>query len=94
LGAVVPDDGLLEVTVFSPASPADAFTRMVELFGSAVLDLRIWRDDVIAFRTSRLCLRTDPRQSLAIDGEMRDAEAPEFTVEPSCLRVVIPTRLP
>jgi YegS/Rv2252/BmrU family lipid kinase len=93
LGAVVPDDGLLEVTIFSPASPADAFTRMVELFGSAALDLRIWRDDVIAFRTSRLRLRTEPQQSLAIDGEMREAEAPEFTVEPACLRVVVPHRL-
>jgi YegS/Rv2252/BmrU family lipid kinase len=90
LGAVIPDDGLLEVTIFSPPSPADAFTRMVELFGSAVLDLRLWREDVIAFRTPRLRLRTSPQQPLAIDGEMRHAEAPEFSVAPRCLRVVIP----
>ncbi|MDZ7638883.1 MAG: diacylglycerol kinase family protein [Bryobacterales bacterium] len=90
LGAVIPNDGLLEVTIFSPASPTNAFARMVELFGAAALDLRIWRDDIIAFRTATLSLRTDPPQPLAIDGELRESAAPEFGIEAACLQVAVP----
>lgn len=90
LGSVIPDDGLLEVTIFAPTSASDAFARLWELFGAAALDMRIWRDDIIAFRTANLRIKTDPPQPLAIDGDLREIQAPEFSVEPACLRVMVP----
>ena len=90
LGSVVPDDGLLEVTIFAPTSATDAFARLWVLFGAAALDMRIWRDDILAFRTANLRIKTDPPQPLAIDGDLREIQAPEFSVEPACLRVLVP----
>lgn len=90
LGQVIPDDGLLEVTIGTSRTRLEGINALMSLFASALVKAPVQREDVICFRTNQLKLTTDPPQKLVIDGEIVDANPVEFTCIPRSLTVFTP----
>lgn len=71
LGQIVPDDGLLEVLIYtSPANKMQAVAGMMGLLGAGLLKVEIQRDNLIGFRTQRIRISTNPPQKVVVDGEI------------------------
>jgi YegS/Rv2252/BmrU family lipid kinase len=89
-GAVIPDDGLLEVTIASPADLLEGLQALGSLVGSALSRTASNLESVLTFRVSQLRIHTDPVQKLVVDGEILEAESVEFRCLPGSLRVIAP----
>ena len=89
-GEVIPDDQLLDVTIFTPQNRLQGMNMMATLFTSALAKSQFERDDVICLRIGRLKVTTDPPQKLVIDGELREANPIEFECVPGGLTIFSP----
>ncbi|NEQ54850.1 MAG: YegS/Rv2252/BmrU family lipid kinase, partial [Leptolyngbya sp. SIO3F4] len=89
-GEVIPDDGLLEVTIPLPKTRLQGVNVMATLFTSALVKAQFERDDVVCLRTNRLKVTTDPPQKLVVDGELWEANPIEFNCIPSGLTIFSP----
>jgi YegS/Rv2252/BmrU family lipid kinase len=89
-GQVVPDDGLLEVTIASPSTRLQGFNALASLLASAVVQSPTNHPDLLCLRAERITITTDPPQKLVIDGEMLEADPVTFTCLPGALRVFAP----
>ncbi|PSN17066.1 methylglyoxal synthase [filamentous cyanobacterium CCP5] len=89
-GEVVPDDGLLEVTIATSQGRLQGLNALASLFTSALVKAQIKRDDIVCLRTGRLRITTDPEQDLVVDGEMVQANPVEFECIPDGLTVLAP----
>ncbi len=89
-GRVIPDDGLLEVTIASPATRLQGLNALASLLTSAVVQSPANHPDLLCLRASRITITTDPPQRLVIDGEMLEADPVTFTCLPGALTVFAP----
>ncbi|MBE9142539.1 YegS/Rv2252/BmrU family lipid kinase [Planktothrix mougeotii] len=91
LGQVIPDDGLLEVLMYtSPVDKMQALAGMVRLLGAGLLKTEIQRDNMIAFRTQRLKISTNPPQKVVLDGEIIGTTPIEVECVPKGLKIMTP----
>lgn len=90
LGSVIPDDGLLEVTISTSQTRMQNLRSLVSLAASATRGNPSQRDDILSFRTDRIKITTTPPQKLVIDGEMLEANPMEFVCLPQALTVFAP----
>lgn len=89
-GEVIPDDGLLEVTIPIPQTRLQGVNMIATLFTSALVKSQVEREDVICLRTERLKVTTNPPQKLVVDGELCEANPIEFTCVPGGLTIFSP----
>lgn len=92
LGQVIPDDGLLEVTVATSQTRIQGVRTLAALMRNAVIRTPMQREDILCLRTSRLKVTTDPTQKLVVDGEIIEANPIEFECIPGGLTVFAPLR--
>jgi len=69
-GQVIPDDGLLEITIASPVNRLQGLNAFASLVASAVVRSPTNRPDLLCLRAQAITISTDPPQNLVIDGEM------------------------
>ena len=89
-GQVIPDDGLLEVTIPTSQTLLQGINTMASLFASALVKTQVNREDLLCLRTSRLKVTTDPPQKLVVDGEILEANPVEFECIPNGLTIFTP----
>ncbi|NQV10843.1 MAG: YegS/Rv2252/BmrU family lipid kinase [Cyanobacteria bacterium] len=93
-GRVIPDDGLLEVTIATPANPLQSLNALASLAASAVVQTPTDRDDLLCFRARTITIETDPAQLLVIDGEIVEANPITFECLPGSLTLYAPLPSP
>ena len=89
-GEVIPDDGLLEITIPIPQTRLQGVNMMATLFTSALVKSQFEREDVVCLRTNQLTVTTDPPQKLVVDGELCEANPIEFRCVPGGLTIFSP----
>jgi YegS/Rv2252/BmrU family lipid kinase len=89
-GQVIPDDGLLEVTIATPANRLQGLNALASLAASAMVQSPTDRDDLLCFRASSIRILTDPPQLLVIDGEIVEANPITFDCLPGSLTIFLP----
>ncbi|MGR3277874.1 methylglyoxal synthase [Acaryochloris marina NIES-2412] len=89
-GNVIPDDGLLEVTIPVSNTLLQDINLSATLLASALIKSQVEDKNLICLRTNRLKVTTDPPQILVVDGEILEANPIEFTCIPKGLTVFAP----
>lgn len=89
-GQVIPDDGLLEVTIGTPDTTLKALDAITDLMGAAFFKTPTNREDIICLRTSQIQVTTDPPQKVVIDGELIGTTPVLVTCVPNTLSVIVP----
>ena len=89
-GQVIHDDGLLEVTIASPATRLQGINALASLMASAVVQSATNHPDLYCLRARTLTISTDPPQKLVIDGEILEADPVTFTCLPGALTMFAP----
>lgn len=92
-GQVIPDDGLLEVTIATSKTRLQGLSSLAALARNAAIRVPTQRDDILCIRTSRLKVTTDPPQQLVVDGEIMEANPIEFECIPKGLTVFAPLKV-
>ncbi|MGK7912805.1 MAG: methylglyoxal synthase [Synechococcus sp.] len=90
LGQVIPDDGLLDVTISTAVGGLQSINTMASLFTSAMVKTQFEREDLLCLRARSIKVFTDPPQKLVLDGEMIEANPVEFTCIPNGLTIFAP----
>lgn len=88
---IIPDDGLLDITVVYPENRTGAIAASYNLLRTAVNEESVEREDVTYLRTKSIKITTDPPQKLVLDGDVVGTEE-VVTVEcsPQSLTVFVP----
>ncbi|NEO85235.1 MAG: methylglyoxal synthase [Spirulina sp. SIO3F2] len=89
-GEVIPDDGLLEVTIPVSNTLLQDINASAALIASVLVKSQVEDSNLVCLRTNRLKLTTDPPQALVVDGEVLAANPIEFTAVPHGLTVFAP----
>ena len=89
-GRVVPDDGLMEITIASPTTRLEGLNMLATLVGSALLSSPTNQENLLCFRAARIRISTNPPQRLVVDGEILEANPVEFTCVPGALTLMAP----
>lgn len=89
-GEVIPDDGLLEVTIPISNTLLQDFNTSATLLASALVKTQFEDKNLVCLRTHQLKVTTDPPQTLVVDGEVLEANPIEFTCVPQGLTVFSP----
>ena len=89
-GEVIPDDGLLEITIPTSQGRFQGVNAMATLFASALVKTQFNQEDLICLRTNRLKVTTEPPQKLVVDGEILEANPVEFECIPNGLTIFTP----
>lgn len=89
-GNVIPDDGLLEVTILVSNTLLQDINLSATLLASALIKSQVEDKNLICLRTNRLKVTTDPPQILVVDGEILKANPIEVTCIPKGLTVFSP----
>ncbi|MEO1003282.1 MAG: YegS/Rv2252/BmrU family lipid kinase [Cyanobacteria bacterium J06638_7] len=89
-GEVVPDDGLLEVTVATLASRLQGLNALAALMASAVVQSPTSHPDLLCLRARDIRIDTDTPQKLVIDGEMITSSSVQIRCRPDSLSVITP----
>ncbi len=89
-GEVIPDDGLLEVTIPVSKTILQSLNTSATLFAAALSKSEFADDNLVRLRTERLKVTTDPPQALVVDGEILEANPIEFTCIHNGLTVFAP----
>ncbi|MGB3201545.1 MAG: YegS/Rv2252/BmrU family lipid kinase [Nodosilinea sp.] len=92
LGEVIPDDGLLEVTISTSTTRLQGINALASLMAAAAWGNPTQRDDITCLRTKSLKITTDPPQKLVIDGEILEANPMLFECLPQALTVFAPLK--
>ena len=90
MGQVIPDDGLLDVTISTAVGGLKTINTMASLFTSAMVKTQFEREDLVCLRTNKIKVFTDPPQKLVVDGEMIEANPAEFVCIPNGLTIFAP----
>ncbi|MCP9888117.1 lipid kinase [Cyanobium sp. ATX 6A2] len=94
-GEVIPDDGLLEVTVATPANRLQGLNALAALMTSAVVQSPTSHPDLLGLRAREIHIVTDSPQRLVVDGEMITTDSVHIRCRPESLSVITPlTRSP
>ncbi|MEA5467943.1 methylglyoxal synthase [Spirulina sp. 06S082] len=89
-GEVIPDDGLLDITIITTPQSGLQVNALASLFASALVKTPSKRKDLICLQASRLKITTDPPQKLVIDGEIFAANPVEIECIPKGLTIFTP----
>ena len=89
-GAVIPDDGLLEVTIPVSKNWREDINTSASLIVSALAKSQVEDQNLIRLRTPKLKLFTEPPQKLVVDGEVFEANPVEFVCIAKGLTVFCP----
>ena len=89
-GEVIPNDGLLDVTIPIANTLLEDINTSANLLVSALSKSQIEGANLVCLRTNRLTLTTDPPQTLVVDGEILEANSIEFTCIPNGLTILSP----
>jgi YegS/Rv2252/BmrU family lipid kinase len=87
---VIFDDGLLDLTILSPANPISAIATSYDLLSSALRGAASQREDVGFLRSKRLKITTHPPQKVVLDGELIGTTPIEIECIPSSLTIFTP----
>lgn len=90
MGQVIPDDGLLEMTVTTQNTKIEAIDAIVDLLGAALMRRATRREDTICLRSQRLKVTTNPPQKVVVDGELLGTTPVEIECIPKALTVIAP----
>ncbi|MBD1875108.1 YegS/Rv2252/BmrU family lipid kinase [Nodosilinea sp. FACHB-131] len=90
LGEVIPDDGLLEITIATSTTRLQGINALASLVAAAAWGNPTQRDDITCLRARRIKVTTDPPQKLVIDGEILEANPMLFECLPDALTVFAP----
>lgn len=69
IGAVRPDDGLMEVVCLSTGGIGNTMDAMTSMFSAGLFKKRVQRADIFGLRAKNVQISCDPPQSVVIDGE-------------------------
>ncbi|TVQ42462.1 MAG: YegS/Rv2252/BmrU family lipid kinase [Gloeocapsa sp. DLM2.Bin57] len=89
-GEVIPDDGLLEVTIATSKTFLQGLNTVASLFTSALAGKPSNREDLIYVRTKSLTITTNTPQNLVIDGEIIETSSVHFRCLPQALTIIAP----
>lgn len=89
-GSVIPDDGLLEITIPISNTLLQDLNTSATLLASALVKTQFEDKNLVCLRTRQLKVTTDPPQTLVVDGEVLDANPIEFTCVPQGITVFSP----
>lgn len=89
-GQVVPDDGLLEVTIATSPNRLQGLNALAALMTSAVVKAPTSRNDLLCLRAKAITIDADPPQQLVIDGEILEANPIRIECLPRSLTVFAP----
>jgi YegS/Rv2252/BmrU family lipid kinase len=87
-------DGLLDITIFAPASTMGALMASYHLLQSALQNRATVREDIGYLRTRTARITTNPPQKVVVDGEIIEAESIEVNSIPLGLNVFVPRNMP
>ncbi len=87
---IIPDDGLLDLTIVAPSGVAGAIAATYHLFQTASAGDPAQRDDIGYLRAKRFKITTDPVQKVVVDGEMLGTTPIEVRCVPEGLTVLVP----
>ncbi|MBW4460090.1 MAG: YegS/Rv2252/BmrU family lipid kinase [Nodosilinea sp. WJT8-NPBG4] len=90
LGEVIPDDGLLEITIATSTTRLQGINALASLVAAAAWGNPTQRDDITCLRARRIKVTTDPPQKLVIDGEILEVNPVLFECLPDALTVFAP----
>ncbi|MEB3264884.1 MAG: YegS/Rv2252/BmrU family lipid kinase [Synechococcus sp.] len=93
-GRVIPDDGLLEVTIATSTDRLQGLQALASLVASAVVQTPAQHGDLLCLRARRITIATATPQKLVVDGEMLEGDRFCFECLPAGLRVFAPWPLP
>lgn len=89
-GEVLPDDGLLDITIGSTDSRLSGLIGMADLAAAAVVNRPTDNDNILCLRAKKVTVSCDPPQKVVIDGEMLEMNPVAFEVMPGALHVLAP----
>ncbi|MEL6778486.1 MAG: YegS/Rv2252/BmrU family lipid kinase [Cyanobacteria bacterium J06597_16] len=87
---VVPYDGLLDVTIFSPEGTGGAIAASYNLFQSALNKRSSKREDIGYFKCSSITINTTPEQNVVLDGELCGSTPVTINCIPQGLTLITP----
>jgi YegS/Rv2252/BmrU family lipid kinase len=88
---IVADDGLLDITYMTPQNVPDAIAATGELLKSAFQGEAAEDEHVSHLRSKRICIKAQPAQKIAIDGEVDGITTPiEVECVPKSLKIFAP----
>lgn len=89
-GQVIPNDGLLEVTIGTTQTRVQAIGAMTSLFAAAIRKMPTNRDDILCLQTARIKVSTTPPQKVVVDGEIIGTTPIDIQCIPNGLTVFAP----
>ncbi len=89
-GGVIPDDGLLDVTILSTQTEISTLGAVSSLMTGALRGVASQHNDVLYLRTNRIKVTTNPPQKVTVDGELRGTTPIEVECIPLSLNVMVP----
>jgi len=92
-GEVIPDDGLLDVTIGTAETRFEGLDALSTLLASAVVHRPLESDSLLCFRAKEVKISCNPPQKVVLDGEMLDMNPLEFKTLPGALKVIAPPKL-
>jgi YegS/Rv2252/BmrU family lipid kinase len=87
---IIPDDGLLDITIVAPANRAGAVAAYYHLLQSGLNGEAAERNDIGYLRTPWVKISTDPPQQVAVDGELFGETPLEVECIPQSLTLFVP----
>lgn len=90
-GKIIPDDGLLEVTISTSTDTMGEVDALASLWASSVVQAEVPSKNLIRIRAKTVTVDADPPQRLLLDGEVLEMNPVTFQVIPNGLSVVTPS---
>lgn len=87
---VIPDDGLLDVTIFAPSNRKNAFFGAYHLLRSGFTDDATNRGDIQYLKAKNVKVKTKPLQKVSLDGDPIEATSVEISCIPHSLNILLP----
>lgn len=87
---IIPDDGLLDLTIVAPQNVAGAVAASYHLFQTASSSAPVERDDIGYLRAKKFKVTTEPPQKVVVDGEIIGTTPIEVECIPGGLNILTP----
>lgn len=87
---VIPDDGLLDITIVAPANRTSAVLAAYQLLQTSFMGTAAERDDISHLRVQEVKVTTEPPQKVVIDGNLDGTTPIEVKCIPGGLTVLVP----
>jgi YegS/Rv2252/BmrU family lipid kinase len=87
---IIPDDGLLDITLIAPANKAGAIAATYHLLQTALKGDPTDRNDIGYLRTRWVRISTNPEQKVVVDGELIGTTPIEIECIPAGLTIFAP----